>query len=77
LEQRAIKQLKNETAGQHDFLVHSAAGNLTKIDPDRVTLGELAAPCAIQSGKGKLETMHVVLCDVQAYAPVGSIAPAK
>src|SRR5205807_2612182 len=39
---RLIQQLNRETSGPHDVLVIGPQGELTKIDPERTRLGDIA-----------------------------------
>lgn len=67
---RLIQQLDRETAGPHDVLVVGPRGELTKVDPEKTKLGDVAVPRAVRTPRGT-ETVSAVAVEVQAYAPVG------
>jgi hypothetical protein len=72
-DRRLIQQLDRETSGAHDFLVVGGRGELTKVDPERTTLGDIAIPRDVRTAKGT-EKLPTAAFEVQAYAPVGRIA---
>jgi hypothetical protein len=69
-DRRLIQQLDRETAGPHDFLVVGRRGELTKVDPEKTTLGDIAVPREVRTPRGT-EKLPTAAFEVQAYAPVG------
>jgi hypothetical protein len=69
-DRRLIQQLDRETSGPHDFLVVGRQGELTKVDPERTTLGDIAIPREVRTPRGT-EKLPTAAFEVQAYAPVG------
>jgi hypothetical protein len=69
-DRRLIQQLDRETSGPHDFLVVGRQGELTKVDPERTTLGAIAIPREVRTPRGT-EKLPTAAFEVQAYAPVG------
>jgi len=69
-DRRLIQQLDRETSGPHDFLVLGRKGELTKVDPERTTLGDIAVPREVRTPRGT-EKLPTAAFEVQAYAPVG------
>jgi hypothetical protein len=67
---RLIEQLSREIAGQHDFLAIGPGGELTKVDPEKTTLGDICVPREVRTPRG-VETAQIAGFEVQAYAPVG------
>ncbi len=72
-DRRLIQQLDRETAGPHDFLAVGRRGELTKVDPERTTLGDIAVPRDVRTARGT-EKLPTAAFEVQAYAPVGLFA---
>jgi hypothetical protein len=70
---RLIQQLERETSGPHDFLVLGSQGELTKVDPERTKLGDIAVPREVRTPRGT-EKVPTAAFEVQAYAPVGRSA---
>jgi hypothetical protein len=69
-DRRLIQQLERETAGPHDFLAVGPQGELTKVDPEKTTLGDIAVPREVRTPRGT-EKLPTAAFEVQAYAPVG------
>jgi hypothetical protein len=69
-EHRLRLQLERELSGPHDFLAIGPQGELTKVDPEKTTLGDIAVPRQVRTPRG-IETTQMASCEIQAYAPVG------
>jgi hypothetical protein len=69
-DQRLRMQLERELSGTHDFLAIGPEGELTKVDPETTTLGDIAVAREVRTRRG-VETTPVAGCEIQAYAPVG------
>ncbi len=69
-EHRLLLQLERELSGMHDFLAVGALGELTKVDPETTTLGDISVAREVRTPRG-VETTPVAACEIQAYAPVG------
>jgi hypothetical protein len=67
---RLLQQLERELSGPHEFLAIGPAGELTKVDPETTTLGDISAPREVRTPRG-VETTRIAGFEVQAYAPVG------
>ena len=67
---RLLLQLERELSGMHDFLAVGAGGELTKVDPETTTVGDIAVRREVRTPRG-VETAPVAACEIQAYAPVG------
>ena len=67
---RLIQQLGRETSGPHDVLVVGPQGELTKVDPDKTKLGDIAISREVRTPRGT-EEVPTAAFEVQAYAPVG------
>jgi hypothetical protein len=67
---RLLLQLQRELSGMHDFLALGPDGELTKVDPETTTLGDISVPREVRTPRG-VETTPVAACEIQAYAPVG------
>ena len=70
-DQRLLLQLARELSGPHDFLALGPEGELTKVDPETTTLGDISVPREVRTSRG-IETTLVAGCEIQSYAPVGS-----
>jgi hypothetical protein len=69
-EHRLLLQLERELSGPHDFLALGPQGELTKVDPETTTLGDIAVTREVRTPRG-VETTQMASCEIQAYAPVG------
>jgi len=67
---RLLQQLARELSGPHDFLALGPQGELTKVDPETTTLGDISVPREVRTLRG-VETTGIAGFEVQAYAPVG------
>jgi hypothetical protein len=67
---RLLEQLARELSGPHDFLAIGPEGQVTKVDPEKTTLGDISVPREVRTPRG-METTEIAGFEVQAYAPVG------
>jgi hypothetical protein len=67
---RLLQQLTRELSGAHEYLAIGPSGELTRVDPETTTVGDIAAPRAVRTPQG-VETTRIAACEIQAYAPVG------
>jgi hypothetical protein len=68
---RLLQQLARELSGAHDFLAIGPKGELTKVDPEKTTVGDISSPREVRTPSG-VETTRIAACEIQAYAPVGT-----
>jgi hypothetical protein len=71
---RVVQQIARETSGAHDYLIVTRVGEMSKADPEKTVLEEVAIPREIRTSRG-VESVPTVAFEVQAYAPVGIAAP--
>jgi hypothetical protein len=70
---RLLEQLAREVSGPHDFLAIGPEGELTKVDPEKTTLGDISVPREVRTPRG-VEKVRIAGFEVQAYAPVGTLS---